>query len=97
MERSYRRSASYLVAKKEVGTLERAREIYHLPQYKVQKIADKYEEGDFNIVILFLPVAHSELNPIEMVWSNIKKKVAAKNMYFKLSSVEENARMKWRK
>ena len=72
--------------------LEYARKIYPLPKYKIQKIADKYEEGDFNIVILFLPVANPEFNSIEMVCSNIKRKVAAKNMEFKLSSVEEHAK-----
>ena len=72
--------------------LDYARKIYPSPKYKIQKIADKYEEGDFKIVVLFLPVAHPELNPIEMVWGQIKRKVASKNMDFKLSSVEELTR-----
>ena len=78
--------------KKKSELLEYARQIYPLPKYKIKKIADKYEGGGFNIDILFLPVAHPELNPIEMVWYNIKKKVPAKNMDFKLSSVKEHAK-----
>ena len=63
--------------------LQQARNIYPNPKYKIQKIADS-----FNIKILFLPVAHPELNPIEMVWSFVKRNVASKNMHFKLSKVE---------
>ena len=47
--------------------LEQARKIYPAPKYKIQKIADKFREGDFLTKILFLPVAHPELNPIKMV------------------------------
>ena len=37
------------------------------PIIRFKKIADLYEEGHFNIVVLFLAVARPELNPIEMV------------------------------
>ena len=48
--------------------LEQVKKIYPAPKYKIQKIADKFREGDFSIKILFLPVAHPELNPTLMVW-----------------------------
>ena len=69
--------------------LERARELYPMPTYKIQKIAIKFNDGDFQIKILFVPVAHSELNPTGMVWSKIKREVATKNLNFRLSTVEE--------
>lgn len=41
---------------------------------------------------MFLPVAQPELNPIEMVWSRIKRIVAAKNLAFRLTDVENKTR-----
>ena len=58
--------------------LERAREIHLMPTYKIQKIASKFNEEDFQIKILFLPVVQPELNSIEMVWPKIKRKVGTK-------------------
>ena len=52
--------------------LEEARRLKPTPAYEIQKIADSFEIGDFCIKILFLPVAHPELNPVEMVWGRIK-------------------------
>ena len=72
--------------------LDYAKKVYPTPKYKIQKIADKFERDDFSIKVLFLPVAHPELNPIEMVWGFIKRKVASKNMSFKLSHVEQLTR-----
>ena len=45
------------------------------PKYMISKIAEKY-----NVKILFLPVAHPELNPIELVWSMLKKYIKEKNV-----------------
>lgn len=47
--------------------VEQAKKQYPVPKYKIQKIADKYHEGNFSINILFLPVAHPEFNPIAIV------------------------------
>ena len=60
-----------------------------MPTYKIQKIATKFNKGDFQIKILFLPVAHPELSPIEMVWSKIKREVATKNLIIRLATGEE--------
>ena len=43
-------------------------------------------------MVLFLPVAYPELNPIEMVWGCIKRTVSSKNMSFKLSYVGQLTR-----
>lgn len=68
--------------------LEHARKIYPQPKCKIQKIADKFTNGSFELKIIFLPVAHPELNPIELVWSSIKRHVSKHNQLFRLSEVE---------
>lgn len=45
-----------------------------------------------NIVILRLPPYHAELNPIELIWAQMKGFVAKENKTFKLSDVEELCR-----
>lgn len=74
--------------------LEYARKLYPEPKYKIQKIADKFSTASFQLKVLFLPVAHPELNPIEMVWSIIKRYVASRNLNFRLSDVERLTREK---
>ena len=83
---------TWRVQKSKNELLQQARKIYSSPTYKIQKIADKFREGDFEIKILFLPVAHPELNPLEMFWSKMKRGIATKNMTFRLSAVEEMTR-----
>ena len=61
------------IKKKRNELLEQAIEIYPMHSYKIQKVARKFDEGEFQIKILFLPLAHPELNPIKMVWSKIKR------------------------
>lgn len=41
-----------------------------------------------NKVVLRLPPYHCELNPIELIWAQIKNEVAAKNTTFKLADVK---------
>ena len=72
--------------------LDYARKIYPWPKYKIQKIADKFEREGFSIKILFLPVEHPELNPIEMAWAYIKRSVASQNLLFSLFKVERLTR-----
>ena len=55
-------------------------------------MASKFETSTFKLKVLFLPVAHPELNPIEMVWGVIKRKVAERNVNFNLTEVESIAR-----
>ena len=53
---------------------------------------DKFETATLSIKILFLPVAHPELNPIEMFWACVKRAVASRNMQFRLNAVEKLTR-----
>ena len=66
-----------------------ARRLYPSTKYRIQKIADKFEKDAFYINILVIPVSHSELNTIEMVWASVKRAVAARNMNFHLNAIEE--------
>ena len=63
--------------------------INRAPNYKIQNTVDKFETRKFSIKMLFIPVAHFELSPIEMVWSFVKQSVASRNINFHLSSIEE--------
>ena len=71
--------------------LEHARSLKPTPVYEIQRIANTFTSGDFSINILFLPVAHPELNPIEMVWGKIKRNTASEIMTFRLNDVDEIA------
>ena len=70
----------------------RAKKIYPTPKYKIQKIADNLENDNFSIKVLFLPVSHTELNPIEMVWALLKRAFASKNVSFMLTEVQQLTR-----
>ena len=72
--------------------LEQAKKIYPAPQNKIKKIAENIHENDLTLKMMFLAVAHPELNPIEMVLECIKRAVAAKNLSFKLRYVEHDAK-----
>lgn len=52
--------------------------------YVVDELAKRY-----NIQILRQPPYHCELNPIELIWSQIKGHVAAHNRSFKLDEVKQ--------
>ncbi|KAJ8317682.1 hypothetical protein KUTeg_005586, partial [Tegillarca granosa] len=41
--------------------------------------------------ILRLPPYHADLNPIELIWADLKSYVASKNLKFKLSDVQKLA------
>ena len=51
-------------SKRKNELLSRAREVHPSPTCKIRKIAKIYTIGMFHIKILFLPVAHPELNPV---------------------------------
>ena len=57
----------------------------HKPRkiYAVSVLAAK-----FKVIVLFLPVGHPELNPIEMVWAGMKELIKKKNKNHSLSEVE---------
>lgn len=52
-----------------------------------EHVIDKMAK-DCNKTVLRLPPYHCELNPIELVWAQIKNEVASKNTTFKLANVK---------
>lgn len=51
-------------------------------KYMVDEMAKEH-----NIIILRLPPYHCELNPIELIWAEIKNYVASRNTTFKFADV----------
>jgi len=56
------------------------------PTFLVQDVAEK-----FGVTVLIFPVAHPELNPIEMVWGTVKVALCKFNVSFSLDRLEELA------
>ena len=57
--------------------------------YFIEKITQEYcSESGKNIQVIRLPIAHSELNPIELIWANVKNQVAKRNVTFKMTDVK---------
>lgn len=59
---------------------------YHKRQHIVYKFDKLLEEHGH--VALRLPPYHPDLNPIEMIWAQVKNNVAKKNVSFKIDSVK---------
>jgi len=53
------------------------------PRYEVQDLARR-----FNVNILISPVAHPELNPIEMVWGTVKMALKRANINFTMADLK---------
>ena len=66
--------------------LEEAKRIKPPARYLCQDLADQY-----GIAIIFLPVAHPELNPVELLWAQVKSKCAKGNQEMKLAKLEKAA------
>jgi hypothetical protein len=45
--------------------------------------------------VLRLPPYHPDLNPIELIWENVKQWVASKNTTFKIKDVEQLCRQRF--
>ena len=68
-----------------IELLQKVSEVKHFfDKYRVEAIAEKYGH-----TVLRLPPYHCELNPIEMIWSQIKGYVARENRTFKLNDVKD--------
>jgi|SRR5579872_2984095 len=52
-------------------------------KYAVEDIAEKH-----NVIVLRLPPYHCELNPIELIWAQVKGYVGRRNTTFKMKDVE---------
>ena len=61
------------------------------PKYEIQAIVDQFIEGEFPIKIIFQPISHPELNPIELAWAYTKKQVRSQNFKFNITVVEKHA------
>lgn len=57
------------------------------PNFKVYKIDSLFTESGH--AVLRLPPYHPDLNPIELIWSLLKERVAKKNVNFNMDSVEQ--------
>ena len=59
---------------------------------KMMQISESINQWNIDnctdIKILLLPIAHPQLNPIELVWSWVKTEVGKKNTDFKMSTVK---------
>lgn len=45
-----------------------------------------------DVKVLRLPIGHCELNPIELIWAEVKRKIADQNKTFKIKDVNELAK-----
>lgn len=70
--------------------LDKSKAIFVPKEYVLEKMTNEYcRIHEKDIVILRLPIGHSELNAIELIWAQTKNEVARKNVTFKLADVEK--------
>jgi len=62
------------------------------PRFLVKDLAEK-----FGVSVLISPVAHPELNPIEMVWGTVKVALRKSNVSVTLARLEEPATVEFAK
>ena len=67
--------------------LEKVRAIPAPVAHEIERITDDFNKIDCDIKVIRLPVAHSELIAIELIWAHIKGEVGRKNTTFKMSDV----------
>lgn len=78
------------------------KDLFFEENYTVRELLDVVEKNkpavkfvidemarEAGIIVRRLPPYHCELNPIEMVWSQVKRYVASNNTTFKLAAVEK--------
>jgi len=69
------------------------RNVHPWPQYLAQKwINDFNAAHGTDIKFLLLPVAHPILNPIELMWSHLKRHVRQHNRDFTMESIENHTK-----
>ena len=63
------------------------------PEFELVRMVEEYaQKSKKRIKVLYLPVHHPELNPIELMWARFKNKVAASNRTYSLQNVESMIR-----
>ena len=69
--------------------LQKVKNMNVVKEMMLEKLTSDYcEMSQKDIVILRLPVGHSELNPIELIWAQSKNEVARNNNKFNVTSVQ---------
>lgn len=69
--------------------LAKCKSVFIPKKYVIEKLAKEYcEKNNKDLQILRLPIGHSELNPIELIWAQVKSEVARKNVTFKMKDVQ---------
>jgi len=68
----------------------RADENRPTPRYLVQDLAAR-----FRVTILISPVAHPELNPIEMAWGTVKMSLKRANVTFSVATLRSMAEVEF--
>ena len=70
--------------------LSKAKERPLQKKFVLEELTREYcEMANKRVIVLRLPIGHSELNPIELIWAQIKSEVARKNSKFTLTSVKK--------
>ena len=70
--------------------LTRSKEIVVPKKFEIEEITRRFsEKNGKDINVLRLPVGHSELNPIELIWALVKTDAAKKNTTFKIADVKQ--------
>ncbi len=73
--------------------LEQARAHATEKLYVTDQMAEEYKiRSSMNVAVLRLPIGHCELNPIELIWAQVKRKVAVENRKFTVKGVEDLAK-----
>ncbi len=63
-------------------------------EYETDRITREFNvEHGTNIKILRLPVGHCELNPIELIWAQLKRRIATENRTFRINDVRQLAEL----
>ena len=67
-----------------------AKEVFVRKEYVLERLTQDFcIESGRDIQILRLPIGHSELNPIELIWAQVKNEVARKNRDFNITGVQK--------
>ena len=67
-----------------------AHNVFVEKKYCLEEMTSKFcKDNKKEIHVLRLPVGHSDLNPIELIWAKVKNWIASKNVKFNLTAVRE--------
>lgn len=66
----------------------KAQLLHKIDKTKYQKKVIDEMAKEKNIIVLRLPPYHCELNPIEMIWAQLKSYVARNNKTFKMAEIK---------